>query len=162
MEKNYHITFTVTLNHKTKQIETSIELIGTILTRIVTYTKFFTRYTKGFFFNQSESALQTELNYLMLHVCLFQLYWMRMSEPNPITVGTYVYSPDTRFSVTKDHTSTHWDLRIRNVKLEDAGVYFCAVSSGEGREKHRRLIKLNVKGRYKVKPVGRKTCFPIN
>lgn len=115
-----------------------------------------------FFFNQSESALQTELNYLMLHVCLFQLYWMRMSEPNPITVGTYVYSPDTRFSVTKDHTSTHWDLRIRNVKLEDAGVYFCAVSSGEGREKHRRLIKLNVKGRYRVKPVGRKTCFPIN
>lgn len=159
--KNYHITFTVTLNHKTKQIETSIELIGTILTRIVTYTKFFTRYTKVFF-NQSESALQTELNYLMLHVCLFQLYWMRMSEPNPITVGTYVYSPDTRFSVTKDHTSTHWDLRIRNVKLEDAGVYFCAVSSGEGREKHRRLIKLNVKGRYRVKPVGRKTCFPIN
>lgn len=49
VEKKYHITFTVTLNHKTKQIETSIELIGTILTRIVTYTKFFTRYTKVFF-----------------------------------------------------------------------------------------------------------------
>lgn len=90
---------------------------------------------------------------LHVHVCLFQLYWMRMSEPNPITVGTYVYSPDTRFSVTKDHTSTHWDLRIRNVKFEDAGVYFCAVSSGEGREKHRRLIKLNVKGPYRVKPL---------
>lgn len=73
---------------------------------------------------------------------------MRMSEPNPITVGTYVYSPDTRFSVSRDHTSTHWDLKIRNVQLEDAGVYFCAVSSGEGREKHRRLIKLNVKGLY--------------
>lgn len=71
-----------------------------------------------------------------------------MSEPNPITVGTYVYSPDTRFSVSRDHTSTHWDLKIRNVQLEDAGVYFCAVSSGEGREKHRRLIKLNVKGLY--------------
>lgn len=70
MEKNYHITFTVTLNHKTKQIETSIELIGTILTRIVTYTKFFTRYTKGFFFNQSESALQTELNYLFVSAVL--------------------------------------------------------------------------------------------
>lgn len=49
VEKNYHIAFTVTLNHKTKQIETSIELIGTILTRIVTYTKFFTRYNKVFF-----------------------------------------------------------------------------------------------------------------
>lgn len=51
-KKNYHITFTVTLNHKTKQIETSIELIDTILTRIVTYAKFFTRYTKVFLTNQ--------------------------------------------------------------------------------------------------------------
>ncbi|XP_062601042.1 zwei Ig domain protein zig-8-like isoform X2 [Saccostrea cucullata] len=93
-------------------------------------------------FNVGETAT------LPCHVVNLQtryLYWMRMSEPNPITVGTFVYSPDTRFSVSKDPTSTQWDLKIRNVKLEDAGVYFCAVSSGESREKYRRLIKLIVK-----------------
>ncbi|XP_048733248.2 lachesin-like isoform X2 [Ostrea edulis] len=92
-------------------------------------------------FNVGETAT---LPCHVTHLHARYLYWMRMSEPNPITVGKFLYSPDTRFFISKDHTSTHWDLKIREVKLEDAGVYFCAVSSGESREKYRRLIKLNV------------------
>lgn len=61
-------------------------------------------------------------------------------------MGIYVYSLDMWFFVIKDYMLIYWDFRIRNVKLEDVGVYFCVVSFGEGWEKYRRFIKFNVKG----------------
>ncbi|XP_061174562.1 lachesin-like isoform X2 [Saccostrea echinata] len=138
---------------KRDRIHRWIYIVDAVVPGIFFYAALTSAFTDGGFpefdndpnnvtFNVGETAT------LPCHVVNLQtryLYWMRMSEPNPITVGTFVYSPDTRFSVRKDPTSTHWDLRIRNVKPEDAGVYFCAVSSGESREKYRRLIKLNVK-----------------
>lgn len=55
-----------------------------------------------------------------------------MLEFNLIIVGIYVYSLDMWFFVIKDYMLSYWDFRIRNVKLEDVGVYFCVVSFGEG------------------------------
>ncbi|KAK3098412.1 hypothetical protein FSP39_019237, partial [Pinctada imbricata] len=73
------------------------------------------------------------------------VYWMRMSKPNPITVGEYVYSPDDRFSIQRIPELFEWNLKIKDVKKEDEDVYFCAVSAGEKREKYRQMVLLRVK-----------------
>ncbi|XP_052099428.1 tyrosine-protein phosphatase non-receptor type substrate 1-like isoform X1 [Mytilus californianus] len=69
--------------------------------------------------------------------------WRRTSEPNPLTIGDFVYSPDDRITIRRVEDKNEWNLIIKDVQIADAGVYECAVSS---REKYKRLVLLRVNG----------------
>ena len=75
----------------------------------------------------------------------FQVVWRRTSEPNPLTIGDFVYSPDDRITVRRVEDKNEWNLIIKDVQIADAGIYECAVSS---REKYKRLVLLRVNGQY--------------
>lgn len=68
-----------------------------------------------------------------------------MSEPNPLTIGEFVYSPDDRISILVVEEDNEWNLIIKDVNPDDTGVYECAVSS---RKKYKRLVMLRIIGRY--------------
>ena len=59
-----------------------------------------------------------------------QVIWTRVSDGNPLTVGTSVYTYDERISIQHSRKND-WNLLIRNVKLYDAGKYVCQVN-GKG------------------------------
>lgn len=82
---------------------------------------------------------------------LLQLVWRRMSEPNPLTIGDFVYSPDDRISLRRIEQNDEWNLIIKDVQPSDDGVYECAISS---RKKYRTHVVLRVIGNYS-------TCFLI-
>lgn len=69
--------------------------------------------------------------------------WRRSWEPNPLTIGDFVYSPDERISIKRVEEKNEWNLIIKDVGKDDAGVYECAVSS---REKYKRLVLLRIDG----------------
>jgi hypothetical protein len=52
-----------------------------------------------------------------------------MSEPNPLTIGDFIYSPDDRISIRRVEEKNEWNLEIKDISPDDAGVYECAVSS---------------------------------
>ncbi|VDI27369.1 Hypothetical predicted protein [Mytilus galloprovincialis] len=56
--------------------------------------------------------------------------WTRVSDGNPLTIGTLVYTYDERISIQHSRKND-WNLLIRNVKLYDAGKYVCQVN-GKG------------------------------
>ncbi|XP_052099425.1 protogenin-like isoform X1 [Mytilus californianus] len=72
--------------------------------------------------------------------------WRRMSEPSPLTIGDFVYSQDSRISIRRVVKQNEWNLVIKDVRPDDAGVYECAVSS---REKYKRLVLLRITGTYR-------------
>ena len=67
-----------------------------------------------------------------------------MSEPNPLTIGGFVYAPDDRISLMTVEEKNEWNLIIKDVQLRDSGVYECAVISGETYRTH---VILNVIGK---------------
>ena len=71
------------------------------------------------------------------------MVWRRTSEPTPLTIGDFVYSPDDRFSVKRVLEKNEWNLLIKDLTHDDAGVYECAVSS---KDKYKRLVLLRVNG----------------
>lgn len=68
-----------------------------------------------------------------------------MSEPNPLTIGDFLYSPDDRISIRRVEEKNEWNLEIKDISPDDAGVYECAVSS---KQKYKRLVLLRVNGWY--------------
>lgn len=69
--------------------------------------------------------------------------WRKTSEPNPLTVGTLIYVPDSRLRVSYIEYRGEWNLYINNVSHSDAGLYECQVST-QMRDM-RKYILLNVK-----------------
>ncbi|XP_061174319.1 hemicentin-1-like [Saccostrea echinata] len=69
--------------------------------------------------------------------------WRRTSQPNPISVGLDIYVPDDRYHVQHIPYRGSWNLMIKNVNINDAGVYECQISAKE-RAGSRRLVLLNV------------------
>ncbi|XP_041360435.1 junctional adhesion molecule B-like [Gigantopelta aegis] len=69
--------------------------------------------------------------------------WRLASDPNPLTIGQLTYVGDKRFHMVHDPLSVEWNLHIRNVSLDDAGVYECQVSSRT--RSIRKLVLLKVK-----------------
>ncbi|XP_052796916.1 zwei Ig domain protein zig-8-like isoform X1 [Mya arenaria] len=72
------------------------------------------------------------------------IVWRKAAEPHPISVGTVIYSPDTRYTVQFSPERREYNLQIRGLTNTDSGVYECQVSS---REKLVRHVLLRVEGR---------------
>ncbi|XP_035728572.1 immunoglobulin superfamily member 10-like [Vespa mandarinia] len=73
--------------------------------------------------------------------------WIRRKDKQLLTLGKITYSIDTRFTVLPD--KPNWNLWIRNVKQEDAGIYECHIQTDPGKQ---RLIRLNITNAYSVIP----------
>ncbi|XP_059163383.1 leucine-rich repeats and immunoglobulin-like domains protein 1 isoform X2 [Physella acuta] len=58
-----------------------------------------------------------------------QVIWRKTSDPNPLTVGEESFYNNDRIVVDHKLHSNNWDLVIRQVRLTDAGVYECQVST---------------------------------
>ncbi|XP_041365546.1 lachesin-like isoform X2 [Gigantopelta aegis] len=70
--------------------------------------------------------------------------WKKVTQAHPITIGEYVFVPDSRFYLRRPRTqlaSPEWNLHIRDVQMKHAGVYECQISA---KEDIVRYITLNV------------------
>ncbi|WAQ99777.1 BASI-like protein, partial [Mya arenaria] len=71
--------------------------------------------------------------------------WRKASAPSPLIVGKMVFTADNRFQVAHVPDREEWNLLIKNVNHDDAGLYECQVSS---KEKYiRRIVRVIVKDR---------------
>lgn len=105
--------------------------------------------------HQSTEFMDIQFNYTYTAGDLATLYcrikdlgtkvvvWRRTSQPHPITVGLDIYIPDDRYHVQHIPYRGSWNLMIKNVNINDAGVYECQISAKE-RAGSRRLVLLNV------------------
>jgi len=77
----------------------------------------------------TRASTNDTLRYLIRHrslpSLLLQITWVRRRDRQLLTVGTSTHSIDKRFVVR--HSSTDWQLMIRTVTVEDAGIYECQV-----------------------------------
>lgn len=65
--------------------------------------------------------------YILIFSCsLLQITWVRRRDRQLLTVGASTHSIDKRFVVR--HSSTDWQLTIRTVTVDDAGIYECQVT----------------------------------
>ncbi|KAL5004921.1 hypothetical protein ScPMuIL_018377 [Solemya velum] len=63
--------------------------------------------------------------------------WRKVTSSSPLTIGTYTYVADKRFQVNHVPHRDQWNLLIKHVSVQDAGVYECQVSS-----KHKKIRKM--------------------
>ncbi|CAL1679843.1 unnamed protein product [Lasius platythorax] len=63
--------------------------------------------------------------------------WVRRRDRQLLTVGTSTHSIDKRFVIR--HSSTDWQLLIRTVTVDDAGIYECQVTSHPVQQNFARL-----------------------
>ncbi|XP_071633837.1 zwei Ig domain protein zig-8 isoform X2 [Temnothorax longispinosus] len=73
--------------------------------------------------------------------------WVRRRDRQLLTVGTSTHSIDKRFVVR--HSSTDWQLTIRTVTLDDAGIYECQVTS---HPVQRNFARLKITEAYSIIP----------
>ncbi|XP_012221566.1 neural cell adhesion molecule 1-like [Linepithema humile] len=73
--------------------------------------------------------------------------WVRRRDRQLLTVGTTTHSVDNRFVVR--HSSTDWQLTIRSVTAEDAGIYECQVTS---HPVQRNFARLKITEAYSIIP----------
>lgn len=57
--------------------------------------------------------------------------WRRTSDPNPLTIGELTYVADDRFQIHRVEEKGEWNLAIKHVRLTDAGMYECQISTKE-------------------------------
>ncbi|XP_067666660.1 kin of IRRE-like protein 2 isoform X1 [Haliotis asinina] len=65
--------------------------------------------------------------------------WKKVSQPHPITIGEYLFAPDSRYFLKRRSTqiaNPEWDLHIRDVQPVHAGVYECQISAKEDIVRH--------------------------
>ncbi|XP_076657107.1 limbic system-associated membrane protein [Halictus rubicundus] len=75
--------------------------------------------------------------------------WSRRRDRQLLTVGRGTHSIDTRFMVVLNDPD--WNLMIKNVKKEDAGLYECQIQTNPIQK---RLIQLNITDAYSTIPGG--------
>ncbi|KYN19173.1 Obscurin [Trachymyrmex cornetzi] len=73
--------------------------------------------------------------------------WVRRRDRQLLTVGTSTHSIDKRFVVR--HSSTDWQLTIRTVTVDDAGIYECQVTS---HPVQRNFARLKITEAYSIIP----------
>ncbi|KYM80794.1 Hemicentin-2 [Atta colombica] len=77
-----------------------------------------------------------------------QVTWIRRKDRQLLTVGRSTHSIDTRFVVSN---GPGWNLLIKNVNHEDAGLYECQIQTEPMQQ---RFIRLNITEAYSVIPGG--------
>ncbi|KAK8404291.1 hypothetical protein O3P69_007546 [Scylla paramamosain] len=55
--------------------------------------------------------------------------WLKRDEDHLLTAGSQVYSSDVRFSVAHIKNQDLWQLSLRDVRLSDAGLYECQLTT---------------------------------
>jgi len=55
--------------------------------------------------------------------------WLRHKDVNLLSVGTYVYTKDSRMMVSEDLSRGEWELRITDIHHSDAGNYECQINT---------------------------------
>lgn len=55
--------------------------------------------------------------------------WLKRDEDHLLTAGSQVYSSDARFSVAHIKNQDLWELSLREVRLADAGLYECQLTT---------------------------------
>lgn len=55
--------------------------------------------------------------------------WLRRKDVKLLSVGTYLYTTDSRLAVRQDLSGGEWQLVIRDVAFSDAGEYECQVNT---------------------------------
>lgn len=55
--------------------------------------------------------------------------WLRHKDVNLLSVGTFLYTSDSRMSVRQDLSAGEWQLVIRDVRYSDAGQYECQINT---------------------------------
>lgn len=77
-----------------------------------------------------------------------QVNWRKVSDGYPITVGKLVFTPAKNIELVTgklNETVTQWNLEIKNVDMDHAGLYECQISSTES---YTFNITLNVLSKY--------------
>ncbi|XP_011874167.1 PREDICTED: tyrosine-protein kinase-like otk [Vollenhovia emeryi] len=74
--------------------------------------------------------------------------WIRRKDRQLLTLGRDTHSIDTRFVVAN---GPGWNLLIKNVKQEDAGLYECQIQTAPMQQ---RFVRLNITEAYSVIPGG--------
>ena len=64
-----------------------------------------------------------------------------------LTVGTFTYTNDERFSANHNRKTDEWTLVIKYVQERDAGIYECQIPSSVPKSYP---INLNIVGKYKM------------
>ncbi|XP_076465784.1 lachesin-like [Babylonia areolata] len=72
-----------------------------------------------------------------------KVIWRRASDSNPLTVGCESFREDNRIMSEHEPDSDYWNLLIHKVKLSDAGVYECQVSSKLRHLRHHVLLQVH-------------------
>uniref|UniRef100_A0A0B6ZWH3 Ig-like domain-containing protein n=1 Tax=Arion vulgaris TaxID=1028688 RepID=A0A0B6ZWH3_9EUPU len=81
-----------------------------------------------------------------------KVIWRRKSDPNPLTIGRRTFVDDERISVEHVPLGPDWHLIIKQVRLDDDGVYECQISSTD--RDLRRYVFLTVKQSDNVLHLG--------
>ncbi|KOC67983.1 Opioid-binding protein/cell adhesion molecule [Habropoda laboriosa] len=75
--------------------------------------------------------------------------WIRRKDRQLLTVGRGTHAIDTRFVVVSN--SPDWNLLIKNVKHDDAGLYECQIQTEPVQQ---RFIRLSITEAYSLIPGG--------
>ncbi|ROT85044.1 putative transmembrane and immunoglobulin domain-containing protein precursor [Penaeus vannamei] len=59
----------------------------------------------------------------------WQVTWLKRDEEHLLTAGGQVYSSEQRYSVSHVRHQQLWELSVRDVRLSDAGIYECQMTS---------------------------------
>ncbi|KAK7477675.1 hypothetical protein BaRGS_00031059 [Batillaria attramentaria] len=87
--------------------------------------------------------LRQQIKCLLAGQCKYKIIWRRASDANPLTVGKESFLDDSRIMLEHEPKSSSWNLLIRDVRLDDAGVYECQVSSKLRHLRHHVLLEVH-------------------
>ncbi|KAG5681144.1 hypothetical protein PVAND_010604 [Polypedilum vanderplanki] len=83
-------------------------------------------------FFRNETIMVGDIAYLKCRVHNIQnktVSWVRHLDINLLTVGTVMYTSDTRFQSMHDADTEEWTLKLKNAQLKDSGAYECQIST---------------------------------
>ena len=83
--------------------------------------------------------------------------WIRTRDLHILTSDRHVFTADSRFELTGRDPSD-WSLKVKNIRLSDAGIYECQVNTDP---KMNRKVNLQVGKQSKLKYVGGKMSLHI-